>query len=196
MHYVYKITNQINQKCYIGITHNIQERWNNHRSDYSVETIKRPLYKAFQKYGKENFTITTLYECSTEEEAKQKEIESIRELKSLWKENGYNISEGGSLPTLRQRKDASERMKNHNPMKILRANKGSFKPGQKPIITKERNEKIRISKTGKNNPNFGNKEAAKHLHVNVVCEHCSKSISKGNYYRWHGSNCKLSVTGP
>jgi group I intron endonuclease len=194
MHYVYKITNQINQKCYIGITHNIQERWNNHRSDYSVETIKRPLYKAFQKYGKENFTITTLYECSNEEEAKQKEIESIKELKSLWNENGYNISEGGSLPTLSQRKDSSERMKNSNPMKVLRTNKGSFKPGQKPIITNERNEKIRISKIGENNPNFGNKEAAKHLHVNVVCEHCSKSISKGNYHRWHGSNCKLSVT--
>jgi hypothetical protein len=81
----------------------------------------------------------------------------------------------------------------HNHMKTLRTNKGSFKPGQKPIITKERNEKIRVSKIGQNNPNFGNKEAAKHLHVNVICEHCSKSISKGNYYRWHGTKCKLSV---
>lgn len=196
MHYVYKITNQINQKCYIGITHNIQERWGNHTSDYSIETIKRPLYKAFQKYGKENFAITTLYECVSEEEAKQKEIDTIKELKSLWTENGYNISEGGSLPTPKQRKDASERMKKSNPMKVLRTNRGTFKPGQKPIITKERNEKIKISKIGENNPNYGNKEAAKHLHVSLSCEHCSKSVSKGNYYRWHGAKCKLAVTSP
>lgn len=196
MYYVYKITNKINQKCYIGITHNIQERWGNHTSDYSIKMIKRPLYKAFQKYGKENFSITTLYECVTEEEAKQKEIDTIKELKSLWNENGYNISEGGSLPTKKQRKDSSERMKNSNPMKILRTNSGSFRKGQKPIITKERNEKIRISKLGANNPNFGNKEAAKHLHVDVICEHCSKSVSKGNYYRWHGSKCKSVATNP
>lgn len=26
---------------------------------------------------------------------------------------------------------------------------------------------------------------------NKVCEHCSKSVSPGNYTRWHGDNCKV-----
>lgn len=196
MYYVYKITNKINQKCYIGITHNLQERWTNHTSDYTIKTIKRPLYAAMKKYGKENFFIEILFEYITEQEAKEKEIKCIFEMQSLWNKNGYNISEGGSLPTEKQRKDSSLRMKTQNPMTILRTNKGSFIKGQKPKITPERNNKIKESKIGINNPNFGNKEAANHLHVNIICEHCSKTISKGNYYRWHGNRCKLVAANP
>lgn len=28
-------------------------------------------------------------------------------------------------------------------------------------------------------------------HKRIVCEHCGKSISGGNYNRWHGKNCKV-----
>lgn len=193
MFYSYKITNKINGKSYIGITDNIIERWNNHVSEYSVQNIQKPLYLAFRKYGIDNFSFQVIGEYLTREEAQNKEIFFISEYKTLWTQNGYNISEGGSIPSEKNRKNNSERMKINNPMTILRTNKGSFKIGQSPKITQERNEKIRISKIGKNNPMFGKKDAANHMNVQITCEHCGKPVSKGNYHRWHGSNCKSLI---
>jgi hypothetical protein len=98
-------------------------------------------------------------------------------------EGSINLSETS-------RSHLSNKMKLNNPMKKIRTNTGSYKKGQKPIITPERNEKIRISKLGKNNPNYKNKNAAMHMNIMMECEHCGKSCNKGNYFRWHGKNCK------
>ena len=56
MGFIYKITNLINNKVYIGLTtETIEKRWKNHIS--CVGKIKRHLYNAMGKYGIENFTI-------------------------------------------------------------------------------------------------------------------------------------------
>ena len=57
MPYVYKITNLNNQKVYIGVTvKSVQERWMEHMKASRRENIQnRPLYKAMNKYGFENF---------------------------------------------------------------------------------------------------------------------------------------------
>jgi group I intron endonuclease len=34
-------------------------------------------------------------------------------------------------------------------------------------------------------------EMASKMCISCICEHCGKTISKGNYTRWHGNNCKL-----
>ena len=67
MGYIYKITNQINQKVYIGLTsRSIEQRWQEHLR--SVETLKekRPLYRAIAKYGKDNFTIEQIEEVEND----------------------------------------------------------------------------------------------------------------------------------
>ena len=28
----------------------------------------------------------------------------------------------------------------------------------------------------------------------TTCEHCGKTATKGNYLRWHGTNCKLALS--
>lgn len=92
--YIYKITNQINQKIYIGKTVNsISARWKEHLHDYKrPQYEKRPLYEAMNKYGIENFTIEEV------EEVDVKKL-SIREI--YWIEyyntynNGYNATLGG-----------------------------------------------------------------------------------------------------
>lgn len=92
--YIYKITNQINQKMYIGKTVNsISARWKEHLHDYKrPQHEKRPLYEAMNKYGIENFTIEEV------EEVDVKKL-SIREI--YWIEhyntynNGYNATLGG-----------------------------------------------------------------------------------------------------
>lgn len=186
MYYIYKITNKVNKKSYIGFTHDLVERWNNHKNCKKY----RPLYNAITKHGIENFSFSVLYEHENREHVLLEKEPHFIELYDTYNK-GYNCTKGGeNTNTEEMRKKLSIRMKTQNPMKVMRINSGSFKKGQKPVITKERNEKIRKSKIGKNNPMFGNKNAAQHMNVEMICEHCQKTISKGNYYRWHGKNCK------
>lgn len=86
---IYKITNKINNKCYVGQSNDIQRRFNEHI--WAGDKTRIPLDKAIKKYGKENFTYEILEECSLEElNAREeywiKECDSIR--------NGYNLNPG------------------------------------------------------------------------------------------------------
>ena len=97
--YVYKIINCLNRKSYIGITNNIEERFQYHQTRFDKKSKKeyreKPLYKAFRKYGIENFKFLILYKGLTLQEAKDKEVELIKKFKTLTHENGYNITKGG-----------------------------------------------------------------------------------------------------
>lgn len=94
--WVYKITNLVNNKCYIGITNNLEYRWHCHRNAPNYPYLKNPLYSAIRKYGIENF------EFKVEEEGiqdivtlGQKERYYIRKYHSHVSENGYNLTWGG-----------------------------------------------------------------------------------------------------
>lgn len=64
MGYIYKITNKVNNKVYIGKTVNsIQHRWNNHLDAQKNKRANYLLYKAMDKYGIENFTIDQVEKC-------------------------------------------------------------------------------------------------------------------------------------
>ena len=73
-----------------------------------------------------------------------------------------------------------------------RTNSGSFKKGNVPVITPERNEKIRQSKLGERNHNHGKKGLFDHINNHLLeCPVCHKKMTKGNFNRWgHGPNCK------
>lgn len=92
-YYVYKHTNNLNNKIYIGIT--IQEpkkRWLNGKGYQNNDYFN----KSITKYGWHNFSHEILYEHLTKEEAEQKEIELIAQYKSNQREFGYNIANGGN----------------------------------------------------------------------------------------------------
>lgn len=63
---IYKITNNINNHCYIGQSRNITKRFNSH-INYHQSVKNYPLYRAFRKYGLENFSFEILEECSINE---------------------------------------------------------------------------------------------------------------------------------
>ena len=93
MSYIYKITNDINNKIYIGQTsRSIQERWKEHINSYKIDTLNRPLYNAMKKYGKEHFHIELIEECDNK-------IVSEREQFWIYAYNsyyeGYNATIGG-----------------------------------------------------------------------------------------------------
>lgn len=93
---MYKITNNLNGKAYIGQTINsIQERLRTHCAPYS-EGKCPALWSSIQFHGKDNFTVEILWsepECS-KEELDEKEIELITVHDTL-SPNGYNLMEGG-----------------------------------------------------------------------------------------------------
>ena len=91
--YLYKITNQINGKKYIGITNDYKKRWSNHRCGNN-KTM--PIAHAIKKYGKDNFVFEIIEKNLTLEEANQKEIEMIEHENTLVP-NGYNVSKGGGV---------------------------------------------------------------------------------------------------
>lgn len=94
MPFIYKITNLINNKIYVGkTTETIDKRWKEHKKDFKREKCRnRPLYKAMNKYGIENFSVELIEECNFGEES-DREIYWIDKLDSY--HNGYNATKGG-----------------------------------------------------------------------------------------------------
>lgn len=97
MKYIYKVTNTINDKVYIGQTENVETRWNYHLRDYlrSSDSLrfKSPLYDDMKEYGVDKFTIEEL-EGVDKDNSYIKEKFWIKELNTLYP-NGYNLTSGG-----------------------------------------------------------------------------------------------------
>lgn len=117
MAYIYKITNQLNNKIYIGKTLLTPEkRFKEHCRDAFKATEKhRPLYSAMNKYGIENFKIEVVEECNDK-------ILSDRE--KYWIEyygsfkNGYNATIGGDGKPYLDYNLICETYKNVNNLKL------------------------------------------------------------------------------
>jgi hypothetical protein len=90
---IYKITNLINQKCYIGQAVNVRERWNQHaKCGLDIDTPQgNKLYQAMLKDGLENFSFQLLEECPRDE-LNKKENYYINMYNSC--EFGYNSNTG------------------------------------------------------------------------------------------------------
>lgn len=88
MVFVYKIINSVNDKEYLGITKNVQLRWNSHVC--SSKTKNTPLYTAMRKYGVDQFSLQVICICPDWEYACDVEIKLIAASSSL-----YNLAAGG-----------------------------------------------------------------------------------------------------
>lgn len=93
--YIYKITNLINGKIYIGKTYSIRIRWSAHKSDARCYTPTTHLYRAMNKYGFKNFKIEELATFNTEKECLLAETAYIKKYHSNDRNIGYNLTEGG-----------------------------------------------------------------------------------------------------
>lgn len=67
---IYKITNKQNSHAYVGQSRDIRKRWNSHidtSNNPNDDGYDYPLYRAFRKYGIQNFIFEVLEECNVED---------------------------------------------------------------------------------------------------------------------------------
>lgn len=90
---IYKITNKINNKVYIGQSVDIIQRWKEHKS-YAFcekrECYNNHLYCAIRKYGLENFNFQIIEECN-KDKLDMKEQYWIKYYDSINPDKGYNL---------------------------------------------------------------------------------------------------------
>lgn len=87
--FIYKISNNINNKVYIGQTiRPIEERFKRHINDAINYILDTHFARAIRKYGKENFYIEEIDRANNQEELNLKEQYWIRYYDSI--NNGYN----------------------------------------------------------------------------------------------------------
>lgn len=113
---IYLITNKINNKHYVGQTIHLRRRILKHIRD-SLNNVRVEhilLYRAFNKYGIDNFEVTVLYEVEYSDTVKQildeKETAYIKEYDSYGK-NGYNQTVGGDAGVLGYKMTQEQREK-------------------------------------------------------------------------------------
>ena len=128
--YIYKLTNKINGKCYIGQSINKPEkcRWLNYRRLNCKGQPK--LYNALKKYGPDNFT----YEI-VETGFNKDNLDFLEDTYEIWCnsiDNGYNIRRGG----------ANGKMSEESKRKLSKSNIGR-------IISKETRQKISKANKGR-----------------------------------------------
>lgn len=113
---IYKITNKVNGKIYIGQSVNILDRWNHHKSCCNNEKCHEynsPFYRALRKYGVDNFNFDIIEECPVEE-LDDKEIIYIQKYNSfihIGDSNGYNNTIGGNQGSRFRVKTDEEKLK-------------------------------------------------------------------------------------
>ena len=95
---IYKFTNKIDGKSYIGQSIDIQKRYNQHKNRYDAFNHNIPKENSFfhemlRHYGFHNFTFEIVEECS-KEELDSKEIHYIKKYNTMYP-NGYNKDKGG-----------------------------------------------------------------------------------------------------
>ena len=140
--YVYKITNSINNKIYVGqTTETLKQRFSRHIG-YQLRdsNYKSKIHRAMIKYGVENFSIELLEEVSNQDELNEREYYWIHKLDTI--KNGYNINDSGKKcggDTLSNNPNLKEISK-----KISKTKRGSLNPQAKKILVEniETNKKF------------------------------------------------------
>jgi group I intron endonuclease len=158
---IYKITNLITCKFYIGLTiQNINTRFNHHVYEAKLGSTSY-LHRSILKHSKENFKIEKLDEAQTIKELQNKEVYYINTLNTTNRKIGYNIAQGGSIG-LNGFKHTEE-----SKLKMSKSSKGKIAS----LETKQKMSKIR---KGKSLPESAN------IKVKLYNKKVSKIVIKTN----------------
>lgn len=94
---IYKITNIVNGKYYVGSALSIKQRWYTHKSELRRGVHGNSLLqRSWNKYGEDAFTFEVLEEVSTADELLGREQHYIDELKAYDRSIGFNLRRNAS----------------------------------------------------------------------------------------------------
>lgn len=186
--YVYRWTNLVNGKMYIG-SHSGSKKY------YRASGVA--IKKAFDKHGMENFRREFLYVGEDYRNEEERLLILVDAMHSPMYYNMMNtaIGVGFGAENPQYGKPGTRRgIKHTDPakQKISRVHKGK-------TISEEVKAGLRISMAGPNNPNYGkamsDEQKAKlsvsaKAKVKSACPHCGLMVDRSNGVRWHFDNCK------
>ena len=213
--FVYKISNTINDKVYIGITsYTIEERYKWHVRDCK-KGVDKKLYKAMKKHGIENFKIDLLEQADSAIIDKREEF-YIEKFDSF--NNGYNaspVSHGIKHHTKETKKLMSKKAKGRKPTKdALEKRSESMKEfwkdnfelkeqyaeharqkfkGKKHTDEFKENARQRMLGTKRSEETKQKMKLSRksdNIKNKVICPYCNKEGQEAAMKRWHFENCK------
>jgi group I intron endonuclease len=152
---IYKVTNKINGKVYIGQTvRGLHERRRKH--NYSKQVCH--FHNAIRKYGKDSFKWEVLEECDTPNELNEMEFHYIEQFNSI--EEGYNmVSGGGVMSGWSHSKETKDLLSKK--AKLRHATKGHPNEGRK--WSKEIRKRMGESKRGKKQSKQQREKHSRHM---------------------------------
>ena len=161
--YIYKITNNVNNKVYIGQTvqSNVKMRWYSH-CDYARKGKKSYLYDSMRKHGIDQFRWEIIDQATTVEELNTKEQQWLEHYRSLGIVYNNREAGGNKLHSV----ESIERMRiahrlRHATTKVggwKRRDGGSMKDKKQPL---------------------------------KFCNCCNISVSANAFGRYHNGKCKV-----
>lgn len=147
MHYLYTITNILENKIYIGQTITPRARWLNHKGQCRKNKPTQYIHRAMIKYGVENFIFEVIATCRTQEDANETEIILIKQYDSQNKDYGYNIECGGNTsprsPETIERFKATVAMWSNEKKAEISKKIGDGNRGKAVILSQEMVEQLR-----------------------------------------------------
>lgn len=194
---IYRITNSINGKVYIGQSINPERRFRRH-----CKRVDSVISRAIAKYGAPNFTMEVIYQTTDENDVDWAEQHFIQEHKSMVEFGGYNVEPGGQVnktmsETSKQKISAT--LTGRKQSEEHRANGAKSRTGRK--ATEEHKNNIRLAAIGKKRGSPSEETRLKIIETKkaqpkLQCPHCNTITNAGNLTRWHLNNCRLVSTNP
>lgn len=186
--YIYKITNLINGKFYIG-----RRQCKCHIAEDTYFGSGKLLKAAIKKHGKDSFRKDILHVCSSIEELVEIEKKIVSE-EMVNSQKCYNIAIGGhggyTFYENRTFKHTEETKR-----KISAANMGRKRPDLSERnrtcnywVNKKRTDEDKASKSVAALRRL--MECATDFNSTTTCPYCKKSGQLANMKRWHFDNCK------
>lgn len=160
---IYEIQNVKNKKCYVGSSHNIKNRWRQHK--FALRNNRhhsQHLQNSWNKHGEQNFKFNIIEECTSD-------ILITREQYYLDKyKPKYNINKiaencTGRVMSEESKKKISVKNKGRKHSAETKKKMSEYRKNNPIIFTEKTKQKISNSKKGVNNPNYGKKLSTAHI---------------------------------
>jgi group I intron endonuclease len=187
MNTIYKSTNKVNGKSYIGF----DSSWPNRKKRHKVNASsgkEGKFYEAIRKYGWKSFEWEILYQSEDKEHTLNiMEPQYIKEYDTF--NCGYNMTEGGEGCF----GATSNKIWINNGHNHKRLEKGQLMPEGWTKGRLKIKRKVGMSDESKLRIGQKNKEHGVVAKLNqqiLTCPHCSKKANVGLMKRWHFDNCK------